>query len=89
MRKRLAELTLTDSDARLAIIDAVLADVATRSDLEKLRSEIERGSRGSRTGSQNLRTGVNAIVVCLRGLKARWTSPLSSSSRSTFLLRSL
>ncbi len=43
MRKRLAELTLTDSDARLAIINAVLADVATRSDLEKLRSEIERG----------------------------------------------
>jgi len=43
MRKRLAELTVTDSDARLAIINAVLADVATKSDLEKLRSEIERG----------------------------------------------
>jgi hypothetical protein len=35
-----AELTVTDSDVRLAIIDAVLADVATKSDLEKLRSEI-------------------------------------------------
>ena len=43
MRKRLAELTLTDSDVRFAVIDAVLADVASRSDLEKLRSEIEGG----------------------------------------------
>jgi hypothetical protein len=34
---------VTDSDVRLAIINAVLADVATKSDLEKLRSEIERG----------------------------------------------
>jgi hypothetical protein len=40
MRKRLAELTLTDSGVRLAVIDAVLADVASRSDLEMLRSEI-------------------------------------------------
>jgi hypothetical protein len=86
MRKRLAELTVTDSDVRLAIINAVLADVATRSDLEKLRSEIERGSRGSRTGSQHLRTGSTRLWLGLRGLKARWTSPLSSSSRSTFLL---
>jgi hypothetical protein len=84
-----AELTVTDSDVRLAIIDAVLADVATRSDLEKLRSEIERGSRGSRTGSQHLRTGSTRSWLGLRGLKVRWTSPLSSSSRSTFLLRSL
>jgi hypothetical protein len=38
MRKRLAELMVTDSDVRLAIINAVLADVATMSDLEKLRS---------------------------------------------------
>jgi hypothetical protein len=43
LRRRLAELMVADSDVRLAIIDAVLADVATRSDLEKLRSEIERG----------------------------------------------
>jgi hypothetical protein len=34
---------VTNSDARLAIINAVLADVATESDLEKLWSEIERG----------------------------------------------
>ena len=45
IRKRLAELMVTDSDVRLAIINAVLADVATKSDLEKLevatRRELE------------------------------------------------
>jgi hypothetical protein len=53
IRKRLAELMVTDSDVRLAIINAVLADVATKSDLEKLeerlrndfRSEIQREVR--------------------------------------------
>ncbi len=41
IRKRLAELMVTDSDVRLAIINAVLADVATKSDLENLRAEIK------------------------------------------------
>jgi len=45
-RKRLAELMVTDSDVKLAIINAVLANVATKSDLEKLeerlRNEIQR-----------------------------------------------
>jgi len=42
IRKRLAELMVTDSDVRLAIINAVLADVATKKDLEKLEERIER-----------------------------------------------
>ena len=46
IRRRLAELMVTDSEVRLAIINAVLADVATKSDLEKLeeklRNEIRR-----------------------------------------------
>ncbi len=41
IRKRLAELMVTDSDVRLAIINAVLADVATKSDLENLKAEIK------------------------------------------------
>ena len=39
-RKRLAELMVTDSDVRLAIINAVLANVATKSDLEKLEGRL-------------------------------------------------
>ncbi len=42
IRRRLAELMVTDSDVRLAIINAVLADVATKKDLEKLEERIER-----------------------------------------------
>jgi chromosome segregation ATPase len=42
IRKRLAELMVTDSDVRLAIINAVLADVATKSDLEKLEAATRR-----------------------------------------------
>jgi hypothetical protein len=46
IRRRLAELMVTDSDVRLAIVNAVLADVATKKDLEKLevatKRELER-----------------------------------------------
>ena len=39
-RKRLAELLVGEPDIRLAIINAVLRDIATKSDLEKLREEL-------------------------------------------------
>jgi chromosome segregation ATPase len=59
IRKRLAELMVTDSDVRLAIINAVLADVATKSDLEKLeaatKSELEKVEGRLRTEMENLR----------------------------------
>jgi chromosome segregation ATPase len=42
IRRRLAELMVTDSDVRLAIINAVLANVATKSDLEKLEAATKR-----------------------------------------------
>jgi len=38
-RKRLAELLVSEPDVRLAIINAVLRDVATKSDIEKIRAE--------------------------------------------------
>ena len=59
IRRRLAELMVTDSDVRLAIINAVLADVATKSDLEKLeaatKSELEKVEGRLRTEMENLR----------------------------------
>jgi parvulin-like peptidyl-prolyl isomerase len=42
IRRRLAELMVTDSDVRLAIVNAVLADVATKGDLEKLEAATKR-----------------------------------------------
>ncbi len=38
-RKRLAELLISEPDIRLAIINAVLRDVATKGDIEKIRGE--------------------------------------------------
>jgi chromosome segregation ATPase len=40
-RKRLAELLVSEPDIRLAIINAVLRDVATKSDMEALRKELK------------------------------------------------
>jgi len=40
-RKRLAELLVSELDIRLAIINAVLRDVATKSDMEALRKELK------------------------------------------------
>ena len=45
-RKRLAELLVGEPDVRLAIINAVLRDVATKSDLEKLKEELRSEFRG-------------------------------------------
>jgi len=38
-RKRLAELLVSEPDIRLAIINTVLRDVATKSDIERIRGE--------------------------------------------------
>ncbi len=40
-RKRLAELLVTEPDVRLAIIYAILRDVATKGDINELRKEIK------------------------------------------------
>ena len=39
-RRRLAELLVAEPDVRLAMINAIIADVATRRDLAELRSEM-------------------------------------------------
>ncbi len=37
----MAEIIVSDSEVRLAVINAVLADVATKQDLHQLRSELK------------------------------------------------
>jgi len=41
-RKELAELLVSEPDVKLAIINAVLRDVATKSDIEQLRADFRR-----------------------------------------------
>jgi uncharacterized protein YceH (UPF0502 family) len=64
VRRRLAELMVTDSDVRLAIINAVLADVATKSDLERLEERLERRI-------SSLESRVNAIEERLARLEGQ------------------
>ncbi len=40
-RRRLAELLISEPDVRLAIVNAVIRDVATKADIEKVMREIE------------------------------------------------
>jgi hypothetical protein len=55
---------VTDSDVRLAIINAVLADVATKKDLEKLEERLERRISA-------LESRVNAIEARLARLEGQ------------------
>jgi predicted nuclease with TOPRIM domain len=57
-RRRLAELLVSEPDVRLAVINAVLRDVATKSDLEALRREV-------RESVEALRSEVLARVSAL------------------------
>jgi chromosome segregation ATPase len=75
IRKRLAELMVTDSDVRLAIINAVLADVATKSDLEKLEAATKREL-------ENLRVEMKAEMGKLEERLERQISALESRVNS-------
>jgi chaperonin cofactor prefoldin len=75
IRKRLAELMVTDSDVRLAIINAVLADVATKSDLEKLEAATKREL-------ENLRVEMKAEMEKLEERLERRISALESRVNS-------
>ena len=44
-RRRLAELLVGEPDVRLAIVNAVLREVATKQDIERLREELRRELR--------------------------------------------
>jgi chaperonin cofactor prefoldin len=75
IRRRLAELMVTDSDVRLAIINAVLADVATKSDLERLEAATKREL-------ENLRVEMKAEMEKLEERLERRISALESRVNS-------
>ena len=70
-RKRLAELLVEEPDVRLAIINAVLRDVATRHDLEVLRRELM--ERVDRLGDRiaGLESRISSVEGELRQLVGR------------------
>jgi uncharacterized protein involved in exopolysaccharide biosynthesis len=93
IRRRFAELMVTDSDVRLAIINAVLADVATKGDLEKLeaatksdlenlRAELVKTEERLRTEMENLRAEIKTEMGKLEERLERRISALESRVNS-------
>jgi len=72
-RRRLAELLASEPDIRLAIINAVLRDVATKGDIEKIRNDIEeiRGEYATREDVRMLRSDVDKISRDLTDVRER------------------
>jgi hypothetical protein len=74
-RKRLAELLVSEPDVRLAIINAVLRDVATKDDIEALRaatkSDIEALRREFKSDMEALRGELGKLDGRVGGLEQR------------------
>ena len=60
LRKRFAELLVSEPDVRLVLINAVIADVATKKDLSELRNELK-------NEISQLRNDVKSEINGLRG----------------------
>ena len=67
-RKRLAELLVSEPDVRLAIINAVLRDVATKSDIEALKREFKSDLEALR---RELREEIGRLDKRIDGLEQR------------------
>jgi len=65
-RKRLAELLVSEPDVRLAIINAVLRDVATKSDVEASKRELRGDIEGLRKEMEALRREFEEDMEALR-----------------------
>jgi len=61
LRKRLAELLVSEPDVRLALINAVIADVATKNDINELRKEMKDEIKQLRSEINQIRGEVNQV----------------------------
>jgi len=62
-RKRIAELLIIEPDIRLAMINALIAEVATKRDLSELRAEVSSNFRWTR-GTILVVWGATVIRSC-------------------------
>ena len=79
VRRRLASALVIDPDTRLAIINAVIRDVATKSDIEALRaatkSDIEALRSELRNDIGNVNRRIDSLIKWIIGIMAAmWTS---------------
>ncbi|MGC9104402.1 MAG: hypothetical protein ACP5JF_06400 [Candidatus Methanodesulfokora sp.] len=66
LRKRLAELIVSEPDIRLVLINSVIADVATKSDIKELRAEMNQ----FRAEMNQLRAEMNQLRAEMNQLRA-------------------
>ncbi len=76
-RRRLAELLVSEPDVRLAIINAVLRDVATKQDLREMRDATRQDLRGLEERLTARIEGVEREVSTLRDRVSRLEGALS------------
>jgi Skp family chaperone for outer membrane proteins len=65
-RKRLAELLVSEPDVRLAIINAVLRDVATKDDIETLRAATKSDIEALREEMESFKAATKSDMEALR-----------------------
>jgi DNA repair exonuclease SbcCD ATPase subunit len=74
-RKRLTELLVSEPDVRLAIINAVLRDVATKSDVEALRKELKSDMEALKAAT---RSDIEALRKEMEALRATTRSDVEA-----------
>jgi len=82
-RKRLAELLVAEPDVRLAVINAVLRDLATKSDINELRKEIIDLNAATKRNIQELRKELKGDIQELRREVSELRKEMSSNFRWT------
>ena len=85
LRKRLAELLVSEPDIRLVLINAVIADVATKKDLSELRNELKNEISQLRNELKSeingLRGEINGLRGEINGLRSELKSEISGLRR--------
>ena len=82
-RKKLAELLVAEPDIRLAVINAVLRDVATKSDINELRREMIDLNAATKRNIQELRKELKGDIQELRREVSELRREVSSNFRWT------
>ena len=82
-RKRLAELLVAEPDVRLAVINAVLRDLATKSDINELRKEMIDLNAATKRNIQELRKELKGDIQELRREVSELRKGMSSNFRWT------
>ncbi|MGC9021176.1 MAG: hypothetical protein ACP5KE_08240 [Candidatus Methanodesulfokora sp.] len=73
LRKRLAELIVSEPDIRLVLINSVIADVATKSDIKELRAEMNQ----FRAEMNQLRAEMNQLRAEMSQMRAEFREDIN------------